>query len=137
MFRFSLQKALEVRERVEKVRMKEMAEKLARQKGIEYQIESIQDKIAGQDSQANQAKHLGRIDVNQLKMLIAFKAKKKLELNGLNQAFQKAVAETEARRLALVEASRQRKTLAKNEQIQMDEAAGNHYFQHHHKGNHA
>ncbi len=152
MFRFSLQKALEVRARVERMKMKGLAEKLAIQQELETAIKEIRTKTAGQDGLLNAHKKQGRIDLIEWRMLQQFKDKMQVDLSGLNNKLSHAAQAVEEKRLELVEASRQRKTLEilreKEERryqkkmthfelLQADEAAGNYFLLNKAKGMHA
>ena len=149
MFRFSLQKALEVRDRVENMKMKDLAEKLAIQQEIEMSMEEIGEKKSGQDQLLNAHKKLGRIDLTEWRMLQQFKDKMQVDLNGLKIRLDQAAIEVEAKRMELVEASRQRKTLEilkdkeearylkkmnHLELVQADEMASNYYLLNKDKG---
>ncbi|MDX2469936.1 MAG: flagellar export protein FliJ [SAR324 cluster bacterium] len=140
MFKFSLQTALDVRARQEKIRMKELAEKLSVQRSIQSKMDGIESNISNQEGLSDTSKKAGRIDIMQLRMLQNFKDKSKIDLGHLGQEFTQSEYEVEEKRLALVDASRLRKTLeilrekevikhnkkmADIEREMLDEVAGN------------
>ena len=144
MFNFSLQTALEVRHRLERLKMKDLAEKLAVQQGLEQEILEIREHIADQDGHLGEHKRAGMINILEMRMLYQFKDKMNIDLGGLNGRLKQALVEVEEKRVLLVESSRQRKTLeilrekelirynkkiAREEMIQMDEAASNQFMQ--------
>ena len=143
MFKFSLQTALDVRARQEKIRMKELSEKIAVQQSIQTEINGINSNLTTQDGQQDESKRAGRIDIMQMRMLQNFKQKSKLDLGKLGSKMEVAGQEVEEKRQNLVDASRLRKTLeilrekeqkkynkwiAGLEQEMLDEVGGNIYF---------
>ena len=143
MFKFSLQTALDVRARQEKIRMKELAEKIAVQQSIQTEIDGIHNNLTTQDGQQDESKKAGRIDIMQMRMMQNFKNKSKLDLGKLGDKIEFAGQEVEEKRQNLVDASRLRKTLeilrekektkyikwiGGLEQEMLDEVGGNIYF---------
>ena len=106
-----MQTALDVRGKQEKVQMKEMALALAAQQEIESQIEAVDLEVQGSNQQMNQQKHQGAFTIDQFRFLDHFKQKKRLERGRFVAQHKEAVVQTETKRLALVEASKKRKTL--------------------------
>ena len=142
MFQFSLQTALDVRERQEKIRMKDFADKLAIEQRIQDQIDGIQKRMAEVEQNMNSSKVRGDVRVDQFRFLTSFKDKAKLDLAEKNQQLRLAKAETKIKQEILIEASRARKMLeilkekemkrlrekiARRELKFMDEIAGNHF----------
>ncbi|MDT8447043.1 MAG: flagellar FliJ family protein [bacterium] len=111
MFKFSMQTALDVRGKQEKIQMKEMAQRLAVLQAIEAQMTAIQDQMDASASQLGQAKQAGQINLGDFKFLDQFRFKKRQELGRLEARRKEAAAATEKARLALVEAAKKRKTL--------------------------
>ncbi|MBU2648576.1 flagellar export protein FliJ [bacterium] len=144
MFRFSLQIALDVRARQEKMKMKDLAEKLAVEQHITNQIDKIREDTQAAETGMNQAKQARIFTIRQLKSLSGFKGRMKhtlaLRMKELAVA-KKAVMEKQE---ALIEASRSKKTLeilkekeekrylekiSTIERKNMDEIAGNQFAQ--------
>ena len=143
MFQFSLETALNVRARQEKVKMKEMAEKLAIRQKIVDHMEQLDSGLATQVQELDHKKRAGEISITDLKNQEAFKSYVKTKLGGLNIDLNEADALVEEKRQALVDASRKRKTLeileerekkryeaklARSERMLMDEVASNLHY---------
>lgn len=111
MFKFSMQTALDVRGKQEKVQMKEMAQRLAVQQGIERAMAQIETEMTEAKGQLSQAKAMGQINLGDFKYLDQFQVKKRQELGRLEAQRKEAAQATEKARLALVEAAKKRKTL--------------------------
>ena len=139
MFHFSLHTALDVRERQEKIKMKELAETLSIEQEIQGKIDYIHQSLNKSETSLNRQKDEGKLDIDQMKYLFAFKSRMDIALVELNNSMTEAYVETRKRRDALVEASRAKKTLeilkekekkrvlakiAHRERIEMDEIAG-------------
>ena len=144
MFKFSLQTALDFRSRQEKMRMKDLAEKLAVERSILNRIAQINANTRKAENELDTAKVSRYMDVNQMIFLSDFKNRMKVVLAENNQRLQDAREEVKDKQLALVEASKARKTieilkekeekryLEKITRIQkknMDEIAGNLFIQ--------
>lgn len=140
MFHFSLQTALDVREQQEKVKMKELAETLSAEQKIRVRIDDIQQNLIESERRLDQQKSEEKFNINILKYHFGFKTRMDLVLTGLDLSLKEAQIETNKKRHLLVEASRTKKTLeilkekekkrilakiARQEQIEMDEIAGN------------
>ncbi|OGH00082.1 MAG: flagellar export protein FliJ [Candidatus Lambdaproteobacteria bacterium RIFOXYD1_FULL_56_27] len=111
MFQFSMQTALDVRAKQEKVKMKEMALALSLQQRLESQIEEIDQAVTHSDRNFGLAKKAGTFTILDFKMVDGFRQKKALDRGLLVAKHKEAAAFTEKRRLELVEASKKRKTL--------------------------
>ena len=144
MFKFSLQTALDVRSRQEKMRMKDLAEKLAVEQTIVTNIERIKANTKNAENELDTAKESRFMNINQMIFLTDFKNRMKVVLIQTHQQLQAARKEVEEKQLALIEASKARKTieilkekeekryLEKISRIQkknMDEIAGNLFIQ--------
>ncbi len=144
MFRFSLQTALNVRGRQEKMKMKELAEKLAVEHNIVNQINKINDDNRGADLGMNQAKQSRSFTIRELKALSGFKGRMKHLLALRNRELEDAKKAVLEKQQELIEASKLKKTLEilkekeekryleKISAIQrknMDEIAGNQFAQ--------
>ena len=144
MFRFSLQTALNVRARQEKMRMKDLAEKLAVEQDILNQINTIHDNTVSAESGMNQAKQARSFTIRELKSLSGFKGRMKHTLALRHQELEEAKKEVHEKQQALIEASKLKRTLEilrdkeekryleKISAIQrknMDEIAGNQFVQ--------
>jgi len=140
MFHFSLQTALDVRERQEKIKMKELAETLSVEQEIQGRINYIHESLKKSETSLDRQKEEGKLDLDQMKYLFAFKSRMDIALTQLDNSMTEANAETSKRRDSLVEASRAKKTLeiikdkekkrtlvkiARIERMEMDEIAGN------------
>ncbi len=143
MFRFSLQTALDVRLRQEKIKMKELAEKIAVEQSIKDEITKVQDQTGNAEHNVNSKKKEGRFTIAQLSNLTNFKEKKKLELADYSQQLELAKRKVKEKQDMLIQASKLRKTLEilrdkekqrfleKNAQFErknMDEIAGNQFI---------
>ncbi len=144
MFRFSLQTALDVRARQEKMRMKDLAEKLAVEHNIINQINKITEDTLNADVGMNQAKQARSFTIRELKSLSGFKGRMKHTLVLRRQELEEAKKEVYEKQQALIEASKLKRTLEilrekeekryleKISTIQrknMDEIAGNQFVQ--------
>jgi flagellar protein FliJ len=142
MFQFTLQTALDVRLRQEKIKMKELAEKVAIEQSLKTQIEVATNKAYQSDCNVNLKKQDGSFTILELKMLTAFKERTKLELADYCQKLEIAHQAVEEKQQILIQASRARKTLeilkenelkrfmekiAQIERKHMDEIAGNQF----------
>jgi len=144
MFRFSLQTALDVRARQEKMRMKDLAEKLAVEQRIIQEINTIHEDSRLADAGINQSKQSRTFTIRELKSLSGFKGRMKHLLALKMKELERAKKEVHDKQQALIEASRLKRTLEilreKEEKrylekittIQrksMDEIAGNQFVQ--------
>ncbi len=144
MFQFSLQTALDVRSRQEKIKMKDLAEKLAIEQYIIDQIDQINDNTRQADLNLNVTKQSGVFTIEQMKYLSNFKQRMKVVLADCFESLEKAKAGVVKSQQALIEASRSKKTLeilkekeqkrfmekiTKTERRNMDEIAGNLFVQ--------
>ena len=142
MFQFSLQTALDVRLRQEKIKMKDLAEKVAIEQSIKNQIDGTKNRAFQSDISLNQKKQAGSFTIQELKMQSSFKARTKLELADYYQKLELAHQAVEEKQNILIQASRARKTLeilkekelkrfmekiAQLERKHMDEIAGNQF----------
>lgn len=144
MFKFSLETALDVRSREEKIQMKTLAEKLAAEKQIQDLIDGILSSIEKADQEMNQCKQAGTFSIQQMKYLNAYKEKAEVDLKLHYQELEAAKQEVAKQQEVLLECSKKRKTLeilkereekryqeklARLERNFMDEVAGNLFFQ--------
>ncbi len=144
MFNFSLQTALEVREREEKMRMKDLAEKLSIEREIQKKIDQDRQKISQSDQNLNEAKREGVFTIDHMRRVVQFKERKKRDIILLNQQLDSAKEEVALQQQILLEARRRKRTmeilkdreykrywekLAKQEQHFMDEVAGTMSYQ--------
>lgn len=144
MFKFSLQVALDVRVRQEKVKMKEMAEALATEKGIVDEINRIHSDTDQADANLDEMKRSAAFDLEQMRFLSRFKARMKVVLAGNLQKLSEAQKIVAEKQQELIEASKARKTLeilkekevkrfrekiSRIERKSMDEIAGNMFIQ--------
>ena len=144
MYKFSLQIALNVRARQEKMKMKELAEKLAIEHGIQNQINKIHEDTQNAEAGMNLAKQAQTFTIRQLKSLSGFKGRMKYTLALRMKELEAAKKEVSEKQQALIEASKLKKTLEilkekeekkyleKISTIQrknMDEIAGNQFAQ--------
>lgn len=111
MFRFSLQVALDVRSRQEKIKMKDLAEALAVQQGIENEIDTIHENTRRAEKDLDSMKHSNQFDLEQMKFLSQFKSRMKVVLADCHQRLVKAAEMVAARQHDLIQASKARKTL--------------------------
>lgn len=140
MYHFSLQTALDVRERQEKVKMKELAETLREEQKFRDRIGNIQQNLIESERRLDQQKSEGKFNIDLLKYHFSFKTRMDLVLTDLDKSLVEAQVETSKKRNLLVEASRTKKTMeilkekekkrvlakiVRMEQIEMDEIAGN------------
>jgi len=144
MFRFSLETALDVRAREEKIKMKELADKVAVERKIQNNINEMESKVTDSDQQLNQAKQSGKFTINQMKFASTFKEKMKKDLTLSNQELTTAKEKVAEKQQLLLAASKAKKTmeilkerekkrywekLAKQEQHFMDEVASSLFIQ--------
>jgi flagellar export protein FliJ len=111
MYKFSLQIALNVRARQEKMKMKDLAEKLAVEHGIQNQINKIHEDTQNAESGMNQAKQAQTFTIRQLKSLSGFKGRMKYTLALRTQELEAAKKEVAEKQQALIEASKLKRTL--------------------------
>ena len=144
MFKFSLQTALEVRSRQEKMRMKDLAEKLAVERSILKKIAEINANTSKAENELDTAKASRYMDINQMIFLSGFKNRMKVVLAENYEQLKNARTEVKEKQFALVEASKARKTIeilkekeekrylekiTRIEKKNMDEIAGNLFIQ--------
>ena len=144
MFKFSLQTALDVRSRQEKMKMKDLAEKLAVEQTIVNRIEQITLSTQKAENELDSAKESRFMDINQMIFLTDFKSRMKVVLAKTNEDLQSAKKEVEEKQLALISASKARKTIeilrdkeekrylekiTRIDKKNMDEIAGNLFIQ--------
>jgi flagellar export protein FliJ len=144
MYKFSLQIALNVRGRQEKMRMKDLAEKLAIEHGIQNQINKIHEDTQNAEVGMNQAKQNQTFTIRQLKSLSGFKGRMKYTLSLRMKELEAAKKEVSEKQQALIEASKLKKTLeilkekeekkylekiSTMQRKNMDEIAGNQFAQ--------
>lgn len=140
MFRFSLQVALDVRSRQEKVKMKELAEALAVENSIINEINQIHLNIQQADDDLNNVKKAKILSIDQMRFLSTYKDRMKVVLSKCHQRLIKAQKKVKEQQTELIEASKARKTLeilkekelkrfkekiSRIQQKSMDEIAGN------------
>lgn len=111
MFRFSLETALSVRARQEKVSMKELAQKLAHEKSILDKMDSMKGEVQKRDKDLDERKREGRFSIEELRNQENFKRLTETRLGGLGAELAKAQEEVQEKRQALVLAAQKRKTL--------------------------
>lgn len=111
MFKFSLQTALDIRQRVEKVKQKELAEKLAQEQQVKHMIQSIHQNINSADASVNQSKVGKNFTIHQMKLLSNFKNRMGLKLEQCSKELEFAQKEVAEKQVSLIEASKGRKTL--------------------------
>ena len=111
MFKFSLQTALDIRERLEKVKQKELAEKLAREQQVKDAIQTIHQNVQSADQGLNQSKLGKNFTIHQMKMLSNFKNRMDVKLQQHSKELDEAQKEVAKKQQKLIEASRDRKTL--------------------------
>jgi flagellar FliJ protein len=139
MFKFSLQTALTVRGREEKMRMKDLAVKLVVEQDIQKNIAHVEHTVSTSDQNLNEAKKAGAVTVEQMRQLVQFKDWKKRELTLLQQQLEDAQKDVVIQRECLQKARKAKKTMeilkdrelkqyreeiARQERHFMDEAAG-------------
>ncbi len=144
MYKFSLQIALNVRARQEKVKMKDLAEKLAIEHHIQNQINKIHEDTRNAEAGMNQAKQAQTFNIRQLKSFSGFKGRMKYTLALRMKELEAAKKEVSEKQQILIEASKLKKTLEilkEKEEKQylekistmqrknMDEIAGNQFAQ--------
>jgi flagellar export protein FliJ len=144
MYKFSLQIALNVRARQEKMKMKDLAEKLAIEHGIQNQINKIHEDTQHAEAGMNQAKQSQTFTIRQLKSLSGFKGRMKYTLALRMKELEAAKKEVAEKQQALIEASKLKRTLeilkekeekkylekiATIQRKNMDEIAGNQFVQ--------
>lgn len=144
MFRFSLQVALDARERQEKIKMKELAEALSAEQGIIGQINQVHENTKRADQELNRTKKMKQLSIEHMKYLSQFKQRMKVVLTDYHQKLEVAKKRVAERQHALLEASKKRKTLeilkekeyrkftekiTRIERKNMDEIAGNMFIQ--------
>ena len=144
MFKFSLQIALNVRARQEKMKMKELAEKLAVEQNITNLINEIRENTQNAEAGMNRAKQNQMFTIRQLKSLSGFKGRMKYTLSLRKKELEEAKKEVAEKQQALIEASKLKKTLeilkekeekrylekiSTIERKHMDEIAGNQFVQ--------
>ena len=140
MFQFSLQSALNVRSRQEKIKMKEMAEALTSEKSIVDDINHIHEETEKADFNLDEMKKSAVFDVNQVRFLFSFKQRMTVVLADCHIKLNAAREIVAEKQKELIEASKARKTLeilkekeekrykekiSRMERKSMDEIAGN------------
>jgi flagellar FliJ protein len=140
MFKFSLQAALDVRERQEKVKMKELAEALSIRQDIVNEIDTIHENSQVADQNLDNMKHSQSFNLEQMRFLSRFKARMKVVLADCHQRLEEAEVVVAKKQQLLIEASKARKTIeilkekelkrfkekiTRLERKSMDEIAGN------------
>ncbi|MBU2512107.1 flagellar export protein FliJ [bacterium] len=140
MFKFSLQTALDVRSRQEKIKMKNLAVALAFEQSIQKEIERIHENTNQADLDLNEKKKSNITSIDQMMFLSRFKARMKIVLAKTRKRLKDAQGVVAEKQKELIEASKARKTLeilkekeikrfqekiARIEQKSMDEIAGN------------
>ena len=111
MFRFSMQTALDVRGKQEKVKMKELAEKLAVQTDLEQGIDEIDQGLIESDQHMNQAKQAGLINLSTLRQIEGYKQRMHIQRSRLEVQLSEAKGIADAKRMELIDAARKRRTL--------------------------
>lgn len=91
--------------------MKEMALALADQQALEAQLSQIDQDVDDSSNQLDQQKHGSSFSIDQFRFMDQFRQKKRLERGQVVAKHKEAAAETEVKRLSLVESSKNRKTL--------------------------
>ena len=149
MFHFSLQVALNVRSRQEKIKMKELAEALAIEQMFIKEIDQIFQNTAQADQNLNRMKMSNTFSIEQMKSLSHFKSRMKVVLARCQQDLQGAQHKVAEQQKILIEASKARKTLeilrekesrkyqekiTRLERKSMDEIAGNLFIRHQREG---
>ncbi|MGK0288880.1 MAG: flagellar export protein FliJ [bacterium] len=140
MYKFSLQTVLELRERQEKLKMKEFAQVIEAERQVQEKIDEIYQRLKQEDKLLNQQKIQGSFSIDYLSFASHFKKKMKDDLETWNNRLQEAKKYVEEKRQELADASKLKKALEilkekkekqywqkihKHEQVQMDEAGSN------------
>ncbi len=111
MFRFSLQTALDVRSRQEKIKMKELAEKLAAERSIQNRIVQIKENTRKAELDLNTNKQERHFTIDQMKFFSRFKGRMTVVLADCFGQLETAKKEVSEQQQNLIEASRAKKTL--------------------------
>lgn len=111
MFKFSLQTALDIRQRLEKVKQKELAEKLAIEQQVKDAIQTIHQNVQSADQGLNESKMGKSFTIHQMKMLSNFKNRMDVKLEQHSKELDTAQKEVSEKQQKLIEAARDRKTL--------------------------
>ena len=142
--KFRLQTALTVRERIEKLKQKALAEQLQVVQGIRSQMDSLNTAIANSNSTVNQAKSHG-FTIAQLQMHERYNQRTKKEIQVLVQRLKEQESVTNRRQKELTQATQKRRVLEilkekdaqrlkeeidRQERAQMDEVSLNQYLRH-------
>jgi len=126
-FKFKLAAVLRHRESVEKERQRDYALALARQKEIEDQLKALDQTMQSTNDDVRQNHLVGRLDVSFITAHRRFLLGMRQKAATLAVALAKAQKETEAARVVMAEAAKQRMVLEKlrekQEQRWRDEAA--------------
>jgi flagellar FliJ protein len=140
MFKFTLQIALDVRSRQEKVKMKELAEAVAVEQGILNEIDSIHANVRQADSNLNAMKRSDFFNLEQMRFLSRFKSHMKIVMTDCQKRLATSKIKVSEKQKELINAAKARKTLeilkekeqkrfmekiTRIERKSMDEFAGN------------
>lgn len=140
MFKFSLQIALDVRSRQEKIKMKELAEAIAVEQGILNEIETIHQNVRQADSNLDAMKRSEFFDLEQMRFLSRFKSRMKIVMANCQSRLAVSRIKVAEKQMELINAAKARKTLeilkekelkrfvekiTRIERKSMDEFAGN------------
>lgn len=139
MARFRLQTALDVRERIEKLKQKEFAEQVQGAQKIKDKIEEIKNSIQLSFEEVNRSKQEG-FTIAQLQFYEGYKQRLQYELKISNQQLKEKNQNLERKRRELIKASQNRRALEilkdknqeenrrleeKKERFELDEIAQN------------
>jgi flagellar export protein FliJ len=146
MFTFTLQTALNVRGRQEKMCMKALAEKLAIERQILQRIEGIHSDTLKAETELNDALQSRHVSIDQMRFLSDFKNRMREALIVCHRELMAAQEAVARKQQALIEASRAKRTLeilrekeekrylekfAMLERKHLDEIAGNQFVHQH------
>ena len=108
--KFSLQTALDVRERVEKLKQKEFAEELQISQDIKSQIDTCEKNLQGSRMEVNQLKNQG-FTVGHLQFHDQFRQRMNQQIGVLDQQLQDQSEVVEVKQKNLVKATQDRRAL--------------------------
>lgn len=142
MFNFRLQSVLEVRERMARIRQKEFSEVLARQQGLDTQIQTHERDLSKASDFVERARKTS-LTTQPFELFAHYQRRLKSEIERLAEQKREEAQELEAKRKALVEAKRAQRTLeilrdkaqdryeremTRRERVTMDEVATNYFI---------
>ena len=137
MAKFRLQTALDVRQRLERLKQKDFSQEIQAEQKIQNEIMTIQQQLQNNNQQANQLRVQG-FGIAQLQFHAMFQTRLEAKLKILQQQLQEQKQQTERTQKLLIEATQKRRVLEilkekeeereaqkqrKQEQAAMDEIA--------------